>query len=247
MRQTVNRQQSLHRMFGGGSLAGLATSIRRQGRSAQAPDLRLAFTPAAQGTSAAADQVPTAADFPWICSGIPGTARQRIRTAIAVRPGIPAGHVSSRLLLRPASQGGVAVADGVPAAATFCGSTHSPRLAASGTDKMATHSAGRPVAAGYGSTLSAARLSPPSQGRLAAVEHPSTAAIFLTKPALSSNFCKTRQAGRTGGPRSAVTPEGTATPVPRGNSAAVGSRGRRQPPLSRPCLTHVAPNGGGAT
>lgn len=230
MLQTVNRQQSFHHVIDDRTFAGLATSAHRQRRSAQAPDLRLAFTPAAQGTSAAVDQVPTAADFPWFRNGIPGTARPRTRTrtAVGLRPGVPAGPVSIRLLLRPASQGGVAVAGGGPAAATLCGSTHSPRLAASGAVDMATHSTGRPLASGYGSTLSVAVLSPPSQGRLAAVEYPSTAAIF-------SRFRLTAPHRRL----SAVQPPGAAW-LSSGMS-------RRQPPLSRPCLTPVAPNGGGAT
>lgn len=94
-------------------------------------------------------------------------------------------------------------------------------------------SADRPGSPAFGSTLSVALFSPPPHGHMAAVEAPSTAVPFVRTRTRRVRICKTWQAGRTDGPRSAVTPERTTTPVLLGKSAVAGSESQRQPPFVR--------------
>lgn len=134
MRQNSKHRQYLHPARASGEFAETSTFDRRQRRSEEVPDLRAPFSPASQGHLAAVEQVPTAAASSSVCGAIglpPGTL-------VALRQDIPRDSDdlgkrlrSNRDRLRfprrirgtsfsfcPASQGKVAVAGPVPAAAT---------------------------------------------------------------------------------------------------------------------------------
>jgi hypothetical protein len=139
MRQRVKEQQCLRHVCDAGSFAEISAVDLRPRRSEQAPALRMAFTPAAQGHLAAVEQVPTAAAFSSVCNGVRATGRPPA-TLVAPRQDhslsddevwepmrinwdrlwLPRRRTSftNRFSFCPASQGKVAVVGPVPAAAT---------------------------------------------------------------------------------------------------------------------------------
>lgn len=134
LKRTEDHQLLHHEHDAGGELS---TIDLRQRRSEQAPSLRMAFAPAAQGNLAAVEQVPTAAAFSSLCNGVRVTGRllatlrqdkprgadvrERMRCNLE-RPWFPhrisVTSFSNRFCFCPPSQGKGAVVGPVPAAAT---------------------------------------------------------------------------------------------------------------------------------
>lgn len=140
MRQKIEVRQCLHSVCGLGSFAETSAIELHRRLPKEVPGLRMAFSPASQGHSAAVEQVPTAATFSSVvCNGVRATAwplaapRQDNPRGADVRKRQHSDkdrlwfsrrsrgtRFSTVFSFCPASQGKVAVAEPVPAAATSC-------------------------------------------------------------------------------------------------------------------------------
>lgn len=141
MRQKIQDQQCVYRMTEVSSFAETSAIDLRRARSEQAPALRMAFSPASQGHSAAVEQVPTAVAFSSVCNGVRAEGRPPATVGGRCQDNTPGGddvrewmgsnrdrlwfprrtrrtRVSNKFSFCPASQGKVAVVEPVPAATT---------------------------------------------------------------------------------------------------------------------------------